>query len=208
VADEARPTWSRDLLVDTAVELLRERGPAAVTVDAVTRAAQVSRATLYRQFPSGSELLAAAFGQVVPPPKPPPDAGSVADRLIAVLIDLAAAVHETPLIVTAMCWLSVERGGARLEDTMVPDGADGDERRILCQRLLTWCTLALHQVLDQAHADGELRTVDRKMAFALLVAPVVVGCADRPRDCAAAAVEAFMVAEVSHGSPQKSRGTV
>ncbi len=197
MADDARPTWSRDLLVDTAVELLSAGGPAAVTVDAVTRAAQVSRATLYRQFPSGSELLAAAFGQVIPSPTLPPDVGSVDERLVAVLLNLAAGVKAAPLIVTAMCWLSVERGGSRLEDTVVPDGTDGEEHRLLCQRLLNWCTSPLDQVFDSARAWGEVGHVDRKMAFALLVAPVIVGCGDRPRDCAVAAVEAFMKAESS-----------
>ena len=38
-----------------------------VTVDAVTRAANVARATLYRHFPSGNDLLAAAFHALIPP---------------------------------------------------------------------------------------------------------------------------------------------
>lgn len=192
MADDARPTWSRDLLVDTAVELLRGGGPAAVTVDAVTKAAQVSRATLYRQFPSGSEMLAAAFGQVIPPPKVPPAPGPADERLVAVLIDLAAGVAEAPLIVTAMCWLSVERGVSRLEDCLIAHRADGSERRALCQRLLNWCMSPLNEVFDAAAAAGELGTVDRKLAFALLVAPVLVGCADRPRVCAEAAVHTYL----------------
>ncbi|CAN5636236.1 TetR/AcrR family transcriptional regulator [soil metagenome] len=196
MTDDARPTWSRDLLVDTAVELLRDGGPASVTVDAVTRAAQVSRATLYRQFPSGSEVLAAAFGQVIPPSKPPPATGPVDERLVAVLTDLAAGVKEVPLIVTAMCWVSVERGGSRLEDCLFADNADGTERRVLCQRLLDWCLSPLHQVFDTAGAAGELGVVDRKLAFALLVAPVLVGCGDRPRICAEVAVEAYLRASL------------
>jgi AcrR family transcriptional regulator len=192
VTDDARPTWSRDLLVDTAVELLRDGGPASVTVDAVTRAAQVSRATLYRQFPSGSEMLAAAFGQVIPSSKPPPVSGPVDERLVAVLLDLAVGVKEAPLIVTAMCWVSVERGGSRLEDCLFADSGDGSERRILCQRLLDWCMSPLNQVFDSAGATGELGVVDRKLAFALLVAPVLVGCGGRPRICAEAAVGAYL----------------
>jgi hypothetical protein len=37
-----------------AAALLRSGGPSAVTIDAVTRAAHVARATLYRHFPSGT----------------------------------------------------------------------------------------------------------------------------------------------------------
>ena len=37
-----------------------------MTVDAVTRTANVARATLYRHFPSGNDLLAAAFNSLIP----------------------------------------------------------------------------------------------------------------------------------------------
>ena len=44
-----------------------------MTVDAVTRAANVARATLYRHFPSGNDLLAAAFHNLIPPAPMPPE---------------------------------------------------------------------------------------------------------------------------------------
>ena len=63
--------------------LLRSGGPSAVTIDAVTRASNVAQATLYRHFPSGNDLLAAAFHALIPPAPMPPEEGSLRDRLIA-----------------------------------------------------------------------------------------------------------------------------
>ena len=58
---DPRPARSRARLLESATALLRSGGPSAVTVDAVLRGANVARATLYRHFPSGNDLLAAAF---------------------------------------------------------------------------------------------------------------------------------------------------
>ena len=55
---DPRPARSRARLLDAATALLRSGGPSAVTIDAVTRSANVARATLYRHFPSANDLLA------------------------------------------------------------------------------------------------------------------------------------------------------
>ena len=83
--NDPRPARSRARLLDAATALLRSGGPSAVTVDAVTRAANVARATLYRHFPSGNDLLAAAFHALIPPAPTPPAEGSLRDRLIALV---------------------------------------------------------------------------------------------------------------------------
>ena len=54
---DPRPARSRARLLDAATALLRSGGPSAVTIDAVTRSANVARATLYRHFPSANDLL-------------------------------------------------------------------------------------------------------------------------------------------------------
>ena len=81
VRTDPRPARSRARLLEAATTLLRSGGPSAVTVDAVTRASNVARATLYRHFPSGNDLLAAAFHALIPPAPIPPDEGSLRDRL-------------------------------------------------------------------------------------------------------------------------------
>ena len=52
-----------------ALDLLKAGGSA---VDAAI-GANVARATLYRHFPSGNDLLAAAFNSLIPPAPMPPD---------------------------------------------------------------------------------------------------------------------------------------
>ncbi len=59
-------------LLDAATTLLVKGGTEAVTIDAVTKLAKVARATLYRHFDSGTELVAAAFGKLVAAPRRPP----------------------------------------------------------------------------------------------------------------------------------------
>ena len=89
---DPRPARSRARLLEAATALLRTGGPSAVTVDAVTRGANVARATLYRHFPSGNELLAAAFSGLIPPAPMPSEGGTLRDRLIAVVLVVIFAV--------------------------------------------------------------------------------------------------------------------
>ena len=77
VADP-RPARSRARLLDAATALLRSGGPSAVTIDAVTRSANVARATLYRHFSSANDLLAAAFMSLLQPAPMPPSKAACA----------------------------------------------------------------------------------------------------------------------------------
>src|SRR3954454_8695506 len=81
VTSDPRPARSRARLLDAATALLRTGGPSAVTIDAVTRSANVARATLYRHFSSANDLLAASFMSLIPPPPMPPEEGTLRDRL-------------------------------------------------------------------------------------------------------------------------------
>ena len=67
-----------------------------MTIDAVTRSANVARATLYRHFSSANDLLAASFMSLIPPPPMPPEDGSLRDRLTAIVV----------------AWARVDRRGA------------------------------------------------------------------------------------------------
>ncbi|MFD2398802.1 TetR/AcrR family transcriptional regulator [Prauserella oleivorans] len=70
--EDPRLARSRARLLDAATHLLAEGGIDAVTIDAVTRTAGIARATLYRHFGTGTELLAAAFERLLPPSHPHP----------------------------------------------------------------------------------------------------------------------------------------
>src|ERR1700742_4548 len=100
IGTDPRPARSRARLLDAAVALLRSGGPSAVTIDAVTRGANVARATLYRHFPTGNDLLAAAFNSLIPPAPTPPAEGSLRDRLVALVLDPADAVASAPTVMS------------------------------------------------------------------------------------------------------------
>jgi AcrR family transcriptional regulator len=200
VVAHARPLWSRDLLIDTAVELLRDGGAGTVTVDAVTTAAQISRATLYRQFPNCGELVAAAFRELVPPNPAPPATGDWQTRLSAVLAEQAQQVSDSPHLVAGLCWLALERGAsARLDEVLLPGEGDAVETRALCDRMREWCIVPLFDVLDSPQAAAELGEIDRELVFALLIAPTLCGASGRTQVWAHAVVSAFAQA---HTSPQ------
>src|ERR1700754_58252 len=100
--NDPRPARSRARLLEAAATLLRAGGPSAVTVDAVTRTANVARATLYRHFPSGNDLLAAAFNSLIPPSPTPPAEGSLRDRLVALVLEQAESVAQAPAVMTGL----------------------------------------------------------------------------------------------------------
>lgn len=168
---DPRPARSRARLLDAATSLLRAGGPSAVTVDAVTRASNVARATLYRHFPSGNDLLAAAFRSLIPAAPMPPGEGSLRDRLIALLQAQADLIAEAPVTVTAMSWLAL---GGDMEQS--PWRArDSEEVRTLRERVAEQYAAPFEAVFDSPDAVAELGDVDRTQAVALLLGPIVLG---------------------------------
>src|SRR4030088_101881 len=107
VSSDPRPARSRARLLDAATALLRSCGPSAVTVVAVTRIADVARATLYRHSPSANDLVAAAFMRLIPPAPMPPDEGSLRERLTAIVVAWGESIAEGTTALTAMAGLSL-----------------------------------------------------------------------------------------------------
>src|ERR1700720_4990565 len=99
---DPRPARSRARLLEAATAVLRSGGPSAVTIDAVTRSANVARATLYRHFPSANDLVAAAFMRLIPPAPMPPEVGSLRERLTAIVVAWGESIAEGPATPTAM----------------------------------------------------------------------------------------------------------
>src|ERR1700736_1574707 len=104
---DPRPARSRARLLDAATALLRSGGPSAVTIDAVTRSANVARATLYRHFPSANDLVAAAFMRLIPPAPMPLEDGSLRERLTVIVVAWGESIGEVPTKLAAMAWRSV-----------------------------------------------------------------------------------------------------
>jgi AcrR family transcriptional regulator len=183
-------------LLEAAAALLRAGGPSAVTVDAVTRSANVARATLYRHFPSGNDLLAAAFNSLIPPPPMPPADGSLRDRLIALVLAQAEVVAQAPAALTAMSWLALGRDLEELPEPRHTHAADSASITTLRERIAQQYAAPFDAIFDSPEA-AELGEVDRSRAIALLIGPLVLGrLSTLPdfdyRECARAAVDGFL----------------
>ena len=210
---DPRPARSRARLLDAATALLRTGGPSAVTVDAVTRGANVARATLYRHFPSGNDLLAAAFNSLIPPAPMPPETGSLRERLVALVQAQAELIADTPVLLTATYWLAL---GPDME--RIPGTADTGSTEIstLRERIAQQYGAPFDAIFDSPEAEAELGEVDRAQAIMLLIGPVVAGRISTLtdfdyRECARKAVEGFLAvhrrpaaAEVTSARPESA----
>lgn len=193
---DPRPARSRARLLDAATALLRSGGPSAVTIDAVTRSANVARATLYRHFSSANDLLAASFMTLIPPPPMPPERGSLDERLTAIVVAWAESIAEAPITLTAMAWLSLGPDIGHLPDAH-HGGAGSPEMRSLRERIAQQYSAPFDAILDGPQATAELEVVDRTVAFALLIGPLAFGRLSTLADfdyqkVAVAAVDGFL----------------
>ncbi len=173
-----------------------------MTVDAVTRTANVARATLYRHFPSGNDLLAAAFNSLIPPAPTPPAEGSLRDRLVAVVLAQAESVAQAPALMTAMSWLSMGRDLEEMPEPHDRDCPDSAAITTLRERIAQQYAAPFDAIFDSPEA-AELGEVDRSRAIALLIGPLVLGrLSTLPdfdyRECALAAVDGFLHVQRAH----------
>jgi AcrR family transcriptional regulator len=198
IADKTdpRPARSRARLLEAATALLRAGGPSAVTVDAVTRGANVARATLYRHFPSGNDLLAAAFNGLIPPAPMPSEDGTLRDRLIVLVQAFGHSIAESPGMAMAMSWLALGRDLEQLPESPRTRTADSPAITTLRERIAQQYAAPFDAIFDSPEA-AELGDIDRTRAIALLIGPAVLGrLSTLPdfdyRDCAEAAVDGFL----------------
>jgi len=196
---DPRPARSRARLLEAAAALLRAGGPSAVTVDAVVRASNVARATLYRHFPSGNDLLAAAFHALIPPAPLPPQDGTLRDRLVAALDGFADLVAEAPISLAATSWLAL---GGGLDPSWCSRGdreIESDAVRTLRERVAEQYAAPFDAIFDSPDAVAAFGEVDRMQAVALLLGPIVLGKLSTLtdfdyREVARAAVDGFLAA--------------
>ena len=193
---DPRPARSRARLLEAATALLRAGGPSAVTVDAVTRGANVARATLYRHFPSGNDLLAAAFNSLIPPAQFPSEEGTLRDRLIAVVLDFGQSIAERSSVVMAMSWLALGRDLEELPESDRTRSVDSPAISTLRERIAQQYAAPFDAIFNSPTAQ-ELGEIDRTRAIALLIGPAVLGrLSTLPdfdyRECAQAAVDGFL----------------
>jgi AcrR family transcriptional regulator len=198
MGSDPRPARSRARLLDAATALLQSGGPSAVTIDAVTRSANVARATLYRHFSSANDLLASAFTSLLQPAPMPPVDGALRDQLIAVVVGWAEAIAEVPTTVTAMAWLaSGPDAGPYSEVRQADSSAVGTLRA----RIIQLYSAPFDAIFDSPQAAAQLEDVDRIQAIALLIGPLILGRLSTLADfdyrrCAEVAVDGFLATHV------------
>ena len=171
--EDPRKQRSRSRLLDAATTLLAEGGVDAVTIDAVTKLANVARATLYRHFDSGTELLAAAFARLLPPVPEMSGEGDLRAQLLELLTSQDKAIESAPIQVTAMCWLGL---GPELKGYSSVDAlsADKPELRSLRQTVFEQYRHAFDRILRSPDAIDALGEYDYDVALAQLVGPLVL----------------------------------
>lgn len=194
---DPRAARTRKRLIDAATALLRAGGPDAVTVDAVRSQARAGRATLYRHFYSGEEMLAAAFAALIPDAPHSPQSRNLQDWLTKALIRQADSMATSPILLTAVTWLA---GGKcqRSFDPRLNSPANGSQVSLLRERVAEH-TAALRAVLDSPQAARELQPFDHAEALTLLLGPVVLGMLTHSgyfdyHACARHAVQGFIAA--------------
>jgi AcrR family transcriptional regulator len=191
---DPRPARSRARLLDAATTLLRSGGPSAVTIDAVTRTANVARATLYRHFPSANDLLGAAFMSLLQPAPMPPTEGSLRGQLIAVVEGWAESIAEVPTMLTALTWMASGPDAGAYSDVRQ---ADSDTANPLRTRIIQLYSVPFDAIFDSPQAVAEIEVPDRIQAIALLIGPLILGRLSTLADfdyhtCAESAVDGFL----------------
>ncbi|MDT5015771.1 MAG: hypothetical protein QOD39_1931 [Mycobacterium sp.] len=191
---DPRPARSRARLLDAATALLRSGGPSAVTIDAVTRSANVARATLYRHFSSANDLMAAAFMSLLQPAPMPPAEGSLRDQLIAVVVGWAEGIAEVPAMLTAMTWMASGTDAVTYSEVRQ---SESDAVGTLRSRIIQLYSAPFEALFESPQATAELNEVDHVQAMALLIGPLILGrlstLADFDyRTVAEAAVDGFL----------------
>ena len=84
-------------ILDATVELLAERGLAAMSIEEFAARAGVGKATIYRRWPSKGLLALDAFVSSFAAQQPLPDTGTLRGDLVAALLAWVRAVTETPI---------------------------------------------------------------------------------------------------------------
>jgi AcrR family transcriptional regulator len=159
------------VITAAATDLLVQGGVHAVTVDAVIARSGVARSTIYRHFPASTDLLAAAFDQLLPPVPEAPADGTFPERLLGLMLEQSAMLRDAPTTVVMTAWLVVTTEGMKHADssaTASPHFAG------LQERLLEHHRSPLAKLLRQGLERGELRDdLDVDIAVSQLGGPLV-----------------------------------
>ena len=137
------------------VELLAERGLAAMSIEEVAARAGVGKTTIYRRWPSKGLLALDAFVASFRAEQPLPDTGTLRGDLLDALHAWVRAVTRTPM-------------GRLLADLVAEAQHDPELRAAWRDRVLEPLRSQHRIMLDRAIARGEIpATVDREVVLDL-----------------------------------------
>jgi AcrR family transcriptional regulator len=137
------PEAHRAILTAT-LELLGELGFRGLTIEGVADRAGVGKTTIYRRWPSKTELVAEAIGQVRPP-SAPPDSGSLQADLGGLMRSQQERVGSTPGLRRLIPVLLTEATQDPAFLTLVTEGVIEPIREVL------------RELIQRAIDRGELR---------------------------------------------------
>lgn len=92
--EDPRVERSRRVILEAVLDELGEVGYGALTIEAVAARAGVGKSTIYRHWPGKLELVEDAF-RTLKAPVIVPEAGTLRDRVIAVLEQVAGLVQQS-----------------------------------------------------------------------------------------------------------------
>ena len=154
-----RDEQASEEILGAAVALLTEQGFGSVTVDAVAQRAGVSKATIYRRWPTKEALLLGAAHCLSGGPPEVPDTGSLREDLRVLLVSFTTVLGEG------------------LPGEILPELVAESTRRPEIRALLAEFAAERRQrwnvVLARAEARGELRPgLDREVVVDCLTGPL------------------------------------
>ncbi|MBB4684154.1 TetR/AcrR family transcriptional regulator [Amycolatopsis jiangsuensis] len=159
---------SRTAILAAAVALLSEGGVRAVTIEAVTARSGVARSTLYRHFTTGTELLAAAFRELLPALPPAPEGGAPRDRLLHLVRAHADQFEQAPAL-AAVVWMTAIGKSADLP-------SDAEERTRLAtlrEHVIEHYRAPFEEVLTACLPGATLSGHEVELAAAQLAGPLL-----------------------------------
>jgi TetR/AcrR family transcriptional regulator of autoinduction and epiphytic fitness len=157
---DPRVERSRRVILGAVLDELGEVGYGALTIEAVAARAGVGKSTIYRHWPGKLELVEDAF-RTLKAPVAVPDQGSLRDRVVAVIEQVACLVAESTY------------------STCMPALIDAAERdpkvRDFHSRFSAERRAALVSLLRDAVQAGELpATTDPELLADALVGPILL----------------------------------
>jgi AcrR family transcriptional regulator len=160
---QAYPTGARSVRVhESAItatrDLLREGGLAAATVDAISARSGVSKATIYKHWPSRTAVAAEAFGGLMADTIAVPDSGSPLDDLKEQVRRVSAFYAAEPVFAQLLAACVTDPGAAPYFREFFLSG-----RRSAIEKL--W-----ERAVDAGDADS---SIDAETAMDVLFGPLV-----------------------------------